>query len=264
MRTLSTSKGAAAFTLIELLVVIAIIAILAAILFPMFVNARHTAKQAGCKSNLRQVFMATAMYLDDWNGQMFANVSFPGVWGNDGGGAYTRQGLRGWAETLYRYHRKPGIYRCPTFYANYSYALNGMCESRRAPARPMLTVTYFDAPGSGNMQADNGRGIIRPSKVNDPLSGDSNLQCGNADGSAGGQVEGQCRLPGEYRSYAWMPRNDAELQTYSAAKYTACRFLLFPGPHNGACNILFWDGHVLTVMGWQPGRMRMWLDDKSR
>lgn len=247
------------FTIVELLVVIAIIAVLSALLYPVFLNVKSTAKLAKCKSNLRQIHAATMLYLDDWQGQMFANVSFPGVWGNDGGGAYTRQGLRGWAELLWRYHRKVDVYRCPTFYANYCYALNGMCEGRRAPRKPSITVTYFDAPGSGNPKAEANRGVIFPFGKNDILSGDSNLQNGNADGSAGGQPEGQCSYTGEYRSYAWMPRNDAELAKYSDKKYLKCSWLLFPGPHNGANNILFWDGHVLTVKQWIPGSMTMWV-----
>jgi prepilin-type N-terminal cleavage/methylation domain-containing protein/prepilin-type processing-associated H-X9-DG protein len=53
------------FTLIELLVVIAIIAILAAILFPVFAKAREMARQASCASNLKQYALATRMYVDD-------------------------------------------------------------------------------------------------------------------------------------------------------------------------------------------------------
>lgn len=58
------SKG---FTLIELLVVIAIIAILAAILFPVFARAREQARRASCVSNLKQLALATLMYCQDYD-----------------------------------------------------------------------------------------------------------------------------------------------------------------------------------------------------
>jgi prepilin-type N-terminal cleavage/methylation domain-containing protein/prepilin-type processing-associated H-X9-DG protein len=66
------------FTLIELLVVIAIIAILAAILFPVFAQARDKARQASCISNLKQICLAGLMYAQDWDEQVTV-MHMPGL-----------------------------------------------------------------------------------------------------------------------------------------------------------------------------------------
>jgi prepilin-type N-terminal cleavage/methylation domain-containing protein/prepilin-type processing-associated H-X9-DG protein len=65
--TAGRNKGKRAFTLIELLVVIAIIAILAAILFPVFAQAREKARQISCVSNLKQIGTAVMMYCQDYD-----------------------------------------------------------------------------------------------------------------------------------------------------------------------------------------------------
>jgi len=72
----------AGFTLIELLVVIAIIAILAAILFPVYLKVKGMARQTTCLSNMKQLSLAVRMYLSDYDGR------FPGVNGSDGWSPY--------------------------------------------------------------------------------------------------------------------------------------------------------------------------------
>ncbi len=106
------------FTLIELLVVIAIIAILAAILFPIFATAREKARQASCGSNLRQLGLATLMYVQDYD-ETFVPYQYADCSG------YTCYqywfGLRvgsGWDKTrglLYPYMKNAQIQRCPSW-----------------------------------------------------------------------------------------------------------------------------------------------------
>jgi len=103
------------FTLIELLVVIAIIAILAAILFPVFANAKERGRQARCCGNLKQLTQAFRQYCDDNNGVMpssCADKSGGLEWTGSTKSASTPVDLtRG---QLWKWTRSKGIYLCPT------------------------------------------------------------------------------------------------------------------------------------------------------
>jgi len=158
------------FTLIEILVVIAIIAILAAILFPVFSRARAKARQATCASNLRQLGSAIEMYVGDYDELYPGAPNGNGGSGADGGwtwyaafgppGAGYFEVTRG---ALYPYIRNTQIYLCPddTSRSGCSYELN--CYLRwtsvamvQKPAETLLFIPeddhgtandgYFDVP----------------------------------------------------------------------------------------------------------------------
>ena len=96
-------KTRSAFTLIELLVVIAIIAILAAILFPVFARARENARRSSCQSNLKQIALGVIQYRQDYD------EKFPGmVLGTPPAAPY------GWADGIQPYLKSTQIYQCPS------------------------------------------------------------------------------------------------------------------------------------------------------
>jgi len=125
----STQKNG--FTLIELLVVIAIIAILAAVLFPVFVQAKAKARQVSCLSNLKQLGLAMLMYVQDYDdtfppfGYRIDATHYQYWWGMEIGTWYygapfdaldydMRKGL------LEPYKKSTAILRCPSFYPTHT------------------------------------------------------------------------------------------------------------------------------------------------
>ena len=83
------------FTLIELLVVIAIIAILAAILFPVFAKAREKARQSSCLSNVKQIMLGVLQYCQDYDENLPIGTSY--WYAPDGGGAASRTDPMPWS-----------------------------------------------------------------------------------------------------------------------------------------------------------------------
>jgi prepilin-type N-terminal cleavage/methylation domain-containing protein/prepilin-type processing-associated H-X9-DG protein len=138
------------FTLIELLVVIAIIAILAAILFPVFAHAREKARQTSCLSNLKQLGSGMAMYAQDSDGLFPPAVAHP-----------TRDRdyyQMSWMHLLEPYTKNRGIFVCPSsghtsstnnqdLLQNYGYAPTNRSEGYDA-ARA-LTGPYGEAQWEG-------------------------------------------------------------------------------------------------------------------
>jgi len=145
--TFGARKG---FTLIELLVVIAIIAILAAILFPVFAQAREKARQTSCLSNEKQVGLGFMQYVQDYDEQYPSGLYNPNF-------AYIYTKGLGWAGSLYPYMKSAQILKCPddsttgsmdtygnsyypvSYIYNFNIPLNGASDAAfTAPANTIL------------------------------------------------------------------------------------------------------------------------------
>ena len=110
----------AAFTLIELLVVIAIIAILAAILFPVFAQAREKARQTTCLSNMKQWSIGTRMYLIDYDDSVVPCYLYS-VHPSDGTLKTGTPYLQWWPDLLDPYVRNAKVWECPDWSSPYTY-----------------------------------------------------------------------------------------------------------------------------------------------
>jgi prepilin-type N-terminal cleavage/methylation domain-containing protein/prepilin-type processing-associated H-X9-DG protein len=97
-----------AFTLIELLVVIAIIAILAAILFPVFARAREKARSSACLSNCKQLGTAMLAYMNDWDEGFAASAVYPAP------ANFQDYGYSFWMGMIRPYVKSEAIYKCPS------------------------------------------------------------------------------------------------------------------------------------------------------
>lgn len=148
------TKRTTAFTLIELLVVIAIIAILAAILFPVFAQAREKARQTSCLSNNKQLGLSVMMYLEDYDETYPLSYGFyPGIgwlslyshdvpadWATNDPATVAAYGAF-WANSTQPYVKSLGILACPSgaIYQDPFHAQNGDFAH---PLKPWGNTTY--------------------------------------------------------------------------------------------------------------------------
>ena len=155
------------FTLIELLVVIAIIAILAAILFPVFAQAREKARQTSCLSNNKQIGLAAMMYVQDYD------EKFPAQqwWNNDrfDGWPVLRSGVAGatgdnYKDALFPYMKNEQVWLCPTNIGNGSLQTAppnmGYHMSGNVITRTGLSQAAVEAPANLFFMRESGRGIV--------------------------------------------------------------------------------------------------------
>ena len=167
-------RGRAGFTLIELLVVIAIIAILAAILFPVFAQAREQARKTTCLSNLKQIGLATSMYVQDMDGAFPRAYGLPNfIWCTEIE-PYIKTGN---TNTTARAALNRGtMWRCPDDNqnpddaGNVSYATNPMISGVGNPNGPLNKITE-SLHKIGNRPPCRCRLVRRNQQVHEPLAG---------------------------------------------------------------------------------------------
>ena len=130
-----------AFTLIELLVVIAIIALLAAILFPVFARARENARKSSCANNVKQLMLGVAQYTQDFD------EAFP-----TGHGGYSGGLSASWNQLIFPYMKSTQVFICPS--------QSGATYIWASTTAPPGVVNRFVTSYAGNyqLQRDDGAG----------------------------------------------------------------------------------------------------------
>ena len=115
MKLKKSSSRKSGFTLIELLFVIAIIAILAAILFPVFARARENARRSSCQSNLKQIGLGLIQYTQDYD------EAYPNALRN--GSSFSALGEEKWMDGIFPYVKSTQILAAPAIRAGMNFFL---------------------------------------------------------------------------------------------------------------------------------------------
>ena len=239
-------RGPGGFTLIELLVVIAIIAILAAILFPVFARARENARRASCSSNLKQMGLAFIQYTQDYD-ETFPDahpdedctnsiVSSPQYFASDN---------VIWADVLQPYVKSTQIFLCPS--ANYTNSPTTGMLPKEQNLRMSYAAAELSAGAVGCLGYALGGGAI--SEWTNPASHVSQFTNTASTFLVGEPLDTNVTPPsGLFYRYCIFPVSD----TVDGINYSR-----IPGKvHFNGGNWLYCDGHVKWMtydMASQPG-----------
>ncbi len=271
------------FTLIELLVVIAIIAILAAILFPVFAQAKEAAKMTQCVSNARQIGLGHMMYLGDFE-DTFILV-------NDIDGNPPES--QGWTNKINPYIKTKnrndlGVFKCPSSRYQYGFIMSafmmswpygalrddgrnivisqGMKNSSQLP-EPSKGIFAFDTGRRDNKESVRGatQGCSYRGELDDPLAGDPDPSNENALESDPNVRYVDPDSGTAYRRTDWYCAPYCLCMGVPAAGPERNRALF--GSHRKGHVIIFADGHSKHWTAWpanEPTRLGYWIKYGAR
>jgi prepilin-type N-terminal cleavage/methylation domain-containing protein/prepilin-type processing-associated H-X9-DG protein len=234
-----TTPNSSAFTLIELLVVIAIIAILAAILFPVFAQAREKARQTSCLSNAKQLGTALVMYFQDYDERVLPRYqACPST------GPVSRD-QKLWTAVLQPYIKNEGIFICPSA-QNTNYCDQWTAWDATIPAtnhRGRLSIGYNQTISGWYYLTANGCGdMILPTLTE--------IQYPAKNVMFADSVSGE--LAGGFRGYLFG-------NTGLNVPYASTVGGSIGARHNEGTCITFFDGHAK----WYKGTALLWKPDSN-
>jgi prepilin-type N-terminal cleavage/methylation domain-containing protein/prepilin-type processing-associated H-X9-DG protein len=228
------SQPGAGFTLIELLVVIAIIAILAAILFPVFAQARAKARQTSCLNNTRQLGLALMQYVQDYDEVIVINNNEPPT------GLPATLPRVCWADLLQTYVKSNDVLLCPSSDRNTSAPLDQNRTYSGVLLAYALNNVYYSDPTYGSIFEKSG--VRQPSSLSEIQDSAGTVFCADG-GDCDSAIDSTANGASATNQVVNLSPGLQVLPDANPPRITS-RQADFIGRHNSGLNVMFFDGHA--------------------